>query len=158
MKRPLSFLIFLLSCMAALAAESTFSSTLAPEELRQAGIDGLQPEQLARLDALVERYTHGEVDRGVTEVIEEKEDKESLGNPRKGPKLIEARIIGRFQGWGGGTIFRLENGQIWQQANPESYKASKPVMNPGVVLKKSKIGGYWMHVEGFPGVRVRRIE
>lgn len=29
--------------------------------------------------------------------------------------VIESRIDGDFEGWDGETIFKLENGQIWQQ-------------------------------------------
>lgn len=33
-----------------------------------------------------------------------------------GPDLIESRIDGNFNGWKGATVFKLENGQIWQQS------------------------------------------
>lgn len=158
MRRILLSLALLIAIASASADEPSFFSSLAADELKQTGLDGLRPDQIARLNALVERFTRGEVSRNVTEVIEEKEDKEALENPRKGPKLVESRILGRFQGWGSGTIFRLENGQMWQVANLESFKGNNAVENPEAVLKRSRIGGYWMYVDGFPGVRVRRIQ
>jgi len=33
-----------------------------------------------------------------------------------GGGVIESRIEGDFEGWDGDTVFRLQNGQIWQQA------------------------------------------
>ncbi len=38
------------------------------------------------------------------------------GMPSATAAVIEARIDGEFSGWEGETIFRLDNGQIWQQA------------------------------------------
>ncbi|MDP2137392.1 MAG: hypothetical protein Q8J74_06015 [Candidatus Didemnitutus sp.] len=157
MKRTCLLLVALVCTAPSFAAEN-FTGALTETERRETGIDGLTAAQRARLDELVERYTHGEVDRGVTEAIEEKLDQESIVNPRKGQKVIETRLVGEFKGWTGGTIFRLENGQVWQQRNPEFFETSRPVTNPTVVLKKSMIGGYWLHVEGFQGVRVKRLE
>jgi len=34
-----------------------------------------------------------------------------------GGGVIESRIEGDFEGWDGDTVFRLQNGQIWQQAS-----------------------------------------
>lgn len=158
MKRTcLLFVALVCTVVVSLAAEK-FTGALTEAERRETGIDGLTVAQRARLDDLVERFTNGEVDRGVTEAIEEKLDQESIVNPRKGQKVIETRLIGEFKGWNGRTIFRLENGQVWQQRNPEAFETSRPVANPTVMLKKSMIGGYWLHVEGFQGVRVKRLE
>lgn len=33
------------------------------------------------------------------------------------PSVIESKIDGTFEGWTGDTIFKLSNGQIWQQAS-----------------------------------------
>ena len=74
------------------------------------------------------------------------------------PRRIESRIVGEFRGWGGGTIFQLENGQLWQQSNPESYKLAEPMPNPPVAIVKSRIGGYVMSVEGCPQLRVKRVK
>src|SRR5665648_304740 len=32
-------------------------------------------------------------------------------------KLIESHIQGEFNGWDGETIFKLDNGEVWQQAS-----------------------------------------
>jgi hypothetical protein len=36
--------------------------------------------------------------------------------PVPGTSAIESTIEGEFEGWDGDTIFKLDNGQIWQQA------------------------------------------
>lgn len=48
-----------------------------------------------------------------------------------GADLIESQIEGEFTGWSGDTIFKLTNGQIWQQASYSytySYKYRPSVM------------------------------
>lgn len=69
--------------------------------------------------------------------------------------VIESRIDGDFEGWSGDTIFKLQNGQIWQQVNYHyrySYKYS-----PKVIIFRAG-SGYKMKVDGVSGeVQVKRI-
>ena len=69
--------------------------------------------------------------------------------------VIESRIDGDFEGWDGDTIFKLANGQIWQQvsyAYAYSYRYS-----PKVIIFRTS-AGYEMTVEGVSGrIRVQRL-
>jgi len=59
--------------------------------------------------------------------------------------IVESQIDGDFSGWDGETIFKLINGQIWQQnsyAYTYSYKYS-----PKVLIFPSG-GGFELQVEG----------
>jgi hypothetical protein len=61
------------------------------------------------------------------------------------PEVIRSRINGTFKGWGGNTIFELENGQIWKQRDyAYMYHYAH---RPGVTLIKEGLG-YTMIVEG----------
>jgi hypothetical protein len=62
----------------------------------------------------------------------------------KAPSVIESQIDGEFNGWEGETIFKLTNGQIWQQASYD-YTYEYAYM-PEVVIYKAK-GVYKMKVE-----------
>lgn len=72
------------------------------------------------------------------------------------PDRIESRILGTFKGWSGKTIFKLENGQVWQQAD-DSSEFETNIQNPKVIIKK--LG--WGYLLTIPGdsdtVFVRRI-
>jgi hypothetical protein len=113
-------------------------------EFRASGLSKLTPAELTALNAWLSRFA-----RAVTEV--------SNGAPAaaEAPAVVESRIDGEFQGWDGETIFRLQNGQIWQQstyAYKYSYKYS-----PKVVIYRSG-AGYRMQVEGVDGtIGVRRL-
>ena len=59
--------------------------------------------------------------------------------------VIESQIDGEFSGWNGETIFKLRNGQIWQQS---SYAYTYHyAYAPKVVIYQSS-AGYKMHVDG----------
>jgi len=70
--------------------------------------------------------------------------------------VIESRIDGDFEGWEGETIFKLMNGQIWQQVD-YSYYYHYAFM-PRVTIYKGS-SGYIMEVDGTDRkVRVQRIK
>lgn len=73
-------------------------------ELKDAGLDKLSPKELDALNRWLGRFAvqllqaaHGGSDGCQT--------------------AIESQIDGTFRGWSGDTIFKLTNGQIWQQSS-----------------------------------------
>jgi hypothetical protein len=64
---------------------------------------------------------------------------------RKEPERIETRILGTFTGWNGRTVFTLENGQVWKQADSSTYETK--LENPTVVIKRLGFG-YLMTLTG----------
>ena len=78
----------------------------------------------------------------------------SGGIPRAGT-IIESRIEGEFTGWEGETIFKLDNGQIWQQAQ-YAYRYHY-AYRPRVTIVMVD-GAYEMMVEGVTDrIRVRQL-
>jgi hypothetical protein len=64
------------------------------------------------------------------------------------PFAIETKIDGEFEGWDGETLFKLENGQIWQQT---SYAYTYHyAYRPDVVIYPTR-RGCEMQVEGTRG-------
>jgi hypothetical protein len=71
-------------------------------------------------------------------------------------EVIESQIDGEFSGWEGETIFKLTNGQIWQQAAYAYTYTYK--YRPKVLIFRTS-GGYEMQVEGMNRrIRVARIK
>ncbi|MFN8723054.1 MAG: hypothetical protein ACK5YI_19695, partial [Rhodospirillales bacterium] len=74
-------------------------------------------------------------------------------SPEKGPAVqtadvIESQIDGDFEGWEGDTIFKLVNGQIWQQVS-YSYKYHYAFMPRVLIVRVG--AGFQMQVQGVQG-------
>lgn len=72
------------------------------------------------------------------------------------PDIIESRIDGTFEGWSGDTIFKLENGQIWQQVSfAYTYRYA---FRPKVLIYRSGTV-YRMRVDGVSTeITVKRLK
>ncbi len=86
------------------------------------------------------------------------EDEFGLENRRveEGAKEIRSRYQGQFSGWGGDTLFPLENGQVWKQIETGrySYKANRPML----VIKRGMFNSFYLKVDGKNRtVRVKRV-
>ena len=172
MKRALFPVIFLALGSVALA-QSQFSERLTAEERQRAGLDQLTPAQLGALNALVKRdhdqgekvgreKLRAEVRKEVRKEVSEEVRKEAKVEARKEEEerrtaevRILSRIQGSFSGWSGNTIFKLENGQVWRQAETGDYY-TKPTDSPAVLLEKV-FGGWRLYDQNGGWVKVVRI-
>lgn len=69
---------------------------------------------------------------------------------------IESQIDGTFEGWSGETVFKLTNGQIWQQS---SYAYTYHYAYRPEVLIYSGSGGCKMKVDGVSdSISVKRLK
>jgi hypothetical protein len=78
------------------------------------------------------------------------------GRDSAAPDEIQSHLIGEFTGWRGNTEFRLENGQVWRQAEADrlAFQADAPL----VTIRRGAFNTYRLSVEGVNrAVRVRRI-
>jgi hypothetical protein len=130
----------------AIAADTSLrlDSLMTAAEFRSCGLNKLSSEEMSRLNAWLQSFAV----RVATSVSETKEPKT--------PDVIESEIAGDFNGWDGETIFKLINGQIWQQAEYDyEYEYA---FQPEVTIYKAG-GGYKMKVEGMDDtIYVRRIK
>lgn len=69
---------------------------------------------------------------------------------------ISSSIVGAFNGWHGNTLFKLANGQVWQQTDSSSYDSN--LQNPQVVIKRLGFG-YLLTLTGHGAtVFVKRVQ
>lgn len=83
--------------------------------------------------------------------------KRPAGETDKEAETLHSRIVGELEGWEPGTLFKLENGQVWRCTDSASryYAAS----NPAVTIIKSWSGAYWMRLDDKAiQVKVRRVK
>ncbi|HKT32107.1 MAG TPA: hypothetical protein VJS89_06405 [Gammaproteobacteria bacterium] len=141
-------------------------------EYDRSGIDKLSPAQLKVLNAWLNRYVQeragtlpaaappaasSNVRAAVSGAASFGADTMTPRDNPATPERIETRIAGRFTGWTGNTVFKLENGQVWKQAGTGYFTAIE-LDHPQVIIKKLGFG-YLLTLPGHGAtVFVRRIK
>lgn len=125
--------------------EAPFSleDELSEETFETLGLRKLSANELRELSKWIENYKTSPNFKGVTADIEE-------------DYFLVSAIDGNFEGWSGSTIFRLKNGQIWQQRLSGKWKYNK--QSPGVRIKKNFFGYFVMRVDDRKSIGVKRIK
>ena len=71
---------------------------------------------------------------------------------------IKSTVLGKFEGWGGRTVFRLANNQRWQVANSDERYFTPPEDKVEVEIRPAVLGGFWMYFPAFnKQVRVKLL-
>lgn len=171
MKPLLAFFVLLFGWA---TAQEHFTDRLSAAERKAIGVELLSPEQVAALNALVQRdRQQGAVqvrEQAKAELREEvkaqvkaevkaqtkAEVRSEQQQAREAESRVLSRILGKYSGWDGATQFKLENGQIWRQAEPGVFY-TKPLENPAVLIEKV-YGGWRLYDQNGGWVRVVRIK
>lgn len=130
------------------------TDVMTAQELMDTGLSGLSTMQRRALDAWLNRYT-----QAVLKIASEQNTPKTTAIRPRGTSdcvpAIESTISGEFNGWEGETIFKFDNGQIWQQAEYDyTYSYS---YRPEVTIYQTS-GGCRMKVEDEDEtILVRRI-
>ncbi|EDY83705.1 hypothetical protein VDG1235_3332 [Verrucomicrobiia bacterium DG1235] len=172
MKLAKLLLVAVIALSASFAYPKAFTDGLSEEEFVAAGLSKLTAEELSLLNELLERQADkpaappAEYQQTVpnpppavkTATADDLLGKEQVAiDTTRAPKKIESRLVGRFTGWQGSTIFTLENGQVWQQRIDEKQKYT-PSESPEVTVYKS-MGGYRIRFKGYnQSCPVKRIK
>lgn len=139
------------------AAEfSTLEERMNRREFTAAGLDRLSPEQLKSLNDWLRVHglapgapvATGGSRNGTVEFYPDDNERQT----------IEARVEGRLDGWLGKTTFKLDNGQVWQQAE-SGMRTDLGLNGPAVRIKPMLLGSWLMYIDGCGcSLRVRRIK
>ena len=117
---------------------------MTPTEFEETGLSKLSDTEIKNLHIWLESFA--------LRVYEMTSSQTSASNG----DVIESQIVGTFNGWEGDTIFRLTNGQIWQQSS-FAYRYHY-AYRPGVTIFKTQ-AGYKMKVDGISeSIYVKRIK
>jgi len=143
------------------AADLARCAAIATDAVRLACFDALAHE--LGPEGNLERAASEPADEALATAMPEAENEDAFGaeligdSRTRGPDEIQSRLIGEFTGWRGNAVFRLENGQVWRQADSDrlAYAADSPL----VTIRRGAFGTYRLTVEGLNrSTRVRRIE
>jgi hypothetical protein len=125
---------------------------MTPEELRAAGITTLNNSQRQALNDWLNRYT----ERIIRATLSRDYTSPSATVQSNCSPAIESTISGEFHGWDGETIFKLDNGQIWKQAEYDyTYSYS---YRPDVTIYSTSAGCRMKVEDEEETILVRRIK
>lgn len=133
--------------------------TMSVADFRATGLDHLTDAQIRALDAWFADYqrTHSPcAPAAAAPVMAASAPAATAATPAG--DVIVAHLDGNFTGWGGTTVFKLDNGQVWEQVD-DSVLSIGAIKNPKVTIHKGLISAYYLSVEGInDSVAVRRIK
>ncbi len=153
-------------------AQTSFSSLeeqMTGKDFEAAGLEKLTPDELAALNAWIRSRSLATLDApkpgsgavytgsaatqsGDTRGFETEQARNADRS------TITSRIVGTFTGWDGQTVFTLENGMIWEQADKDKFYV-KAVENPVVTIEPGAFRTWKLSVEGYASdCRVERIQ
>ena len=136
-------LVFNFQITASEEASFSLEDELSVEKFEALGLQKLSANELRELSKWIDNYKTSPKLEVVTGDIEE-------------DYFLVSAIDGSFEGWSGSTIFRLKNGQIWQQRLSGKWKYNK--QSPNVRIKKNFFGYFVMRVDDRKSIGVKRIK
>lgn len=135
---------------------------MSPEEFNAAGLGKLTPQELAALNAWLQRKVGQETAKAVETAREE--GREEVVRKNRGffdfgtTEPIESNIVGEFRGFAKGRTYTLANGQVWEQVESASLAGVRRD-SPKVSIKPGLLGNWFMKLEGYnTAAKVRRIK
>jgi len=161
-------LLIMLSCpVLAAPAFSSLEEQMTGKDFTATGLHKLTPEELAALNNWIRARSLATLETATpptgTGTADDAPPADSRGfNVKKSGKsdrtAITSRVMGTFTGWDGNTLFKLENGMIWEQDDKDKFYV-KPVENPVVTIKPHMFNTWRLSIEGHASeCKVRRVQ
>ena len=157
---PLLFTVGAL-CAPAFAQEKAppIQQQMSAEEFKAAGLDKLTPAELVQLNQWLNRRIDTAATQAATEATERVQRQArgflSVGGDNE---TIEAHIDGEFNGFASRRVYRLDNGQEWEQTDATRLEGVRR-SNPKVVINPGVMGAWFMRIEGYnTRAKVRRVK
>lgn len=151
---------------------STLEERMSAAEFKAAGLDKLSAAELAQLNAWIDRELKLPAASAQATAASAPASAAAASAPaaaapasadmrgfdlNAGRSEIRSEIVGSFTGWSGRTVFRLANGQVWQQSENDAFAVN--LESPGVVIEPAAFGTWLLKVDGYNrSVRVKRIQ
>ena len=165
MRRLLISSLLALSLAAGAVSAQQFSSLeerMSAKEFREAGLDKLSPEELARLNQWLSTRMMPPAGTAYAPAAAPAAPAEDRRGFLRGSDdtAIVSTIPGEFRGWReNGDRFTLANGQVWQVSDMEGPRFAVKVNDPTVTIEPGALGAWYLSIDGYNArVQVRRIK
>jgi hypothetical protein len=141
---------------------SNVEQQMSADEFKAAGLDKLSAQELASLNAWLQRKVGQETAKAV-EVAKEEGRKEVKEKNRGffdfgSTEAIESNIVGEFKGFANGRKYTLQNGQVWEQVEAASLEGVRRT-DPKVTIKPGVFNNWFLRIDGYnTQAKVRRIK
>ena len=159
MRNTLSLLFLMLISLNTSAQEnfSTLEEQMTGKEFSATGLGKLTQTELEALNEWLRAHSVATLEEARGPYTDSRGfELQSMKNMDE--STIVSRVMGRFSGWDGDTIFELENGMIWKQDEGSTWYMN-PQDNPVVTIEKGMFGSWRLSVEGYNRtVDVERIQ
>ena len=149
---------------------STLEEQMNGKEFTAAGLEKLTPDELSALNQWIRSHslatleaakpataTAGETTAGTTGAGDDRGfEIQNMQDSDRTP--ISSKLVGQFTGWDGQTVFKLDNGMIWEQADKDKFFI-KAVENPMITITPGVFNTWKLTVEGYAShCKVKRIQ
>lgn len=143
---------------AAQDAGAPLQQQMSADEFKAAGLDKLSAEELANLNRWLNRRIDSASTAAAAEATERVQN-QSRGFLSFGPdEVIQANLVGEFRGFERNRVYRLDNGQKWQQTDAARLEGVRR-SNPAVTINSGAMGAWYMRIDGHnTRAKVRRIK
>lgn len=140
------------------AGDPPIQQRMSPEEFKAAGLDKLSADELANLNRWLNGTLKVESEKATAAAERTLKDKAHGFFDFGGKKEpIKSRLVGEFRGFADGRVYRLENGQEWEQI--EAAELHAKLSNPEVEMRPGVLNTWWMLVGKYnTRAKVRRIK
>lgn len=148
---------------AADASDFDLLKAMSAADFRATGLNQLSDVQLKSLSAWFAQYQHDHLSPCAPQAAVAPAGapamavKNGTGADADGYP-VHATLVGDFRGWNGSTTFTLDNGEVWEQVDDDTY-ASGSIPHPKVTISKGWLHSFVLSVEGVKEtVMVKRIK
>lgn len=154
--RGLLFAALLALAPCAFAQQPPIQQQMTPAQFKAAGLDQLNAEQLANLNAWLNGTIQAEASKAAVTAKKQVED-DNRGFLNFGSiEPVVGRISGEFRGFGQGRSYTLDNGHVWQQTDAASLAGAR-LDNPEVRITPSMVGNTWYMQVGKYNTRAKVV-
>ena len=140
--RPFLFAVLLAMAPGTFAQQLPIQQQMTPAQFKAAGLDQLNPEQLANLNAWLDGTIQAEANKAAITAKKQVEDHNRGFLSFGSDEPVVSRISGEFRGFASSRSYTLDNGQVWQQTDGATLVGAR-LTNPEVRITPSQVSNAW---------------